>query len=158
MGAGLAGGLLVYAGSLLDGVDGEIARLRVRASPAGALLDGVLDRLADACVLGALALWALKTGTDPTAVAALAVAATTGAMLSMATKDRVTALGIPPAPERSIGFMLGGRDARLLIVTLFAVLGRPSAALALVVITSGASLVVRLYLTRRALRGKIGCP
>lgn len=156
MGAGVAGGLLVYAGSLLDGVDGEIARLRVRASPAGALLDGVLDRLADACVLGALALWALQTGTDPTAVVALAVAATAGAMLSMATKDRVTALGIPPAPERSIGFVFGGRDARLFFVTLFAVLGRPSAALALVVITSGASLVVRLYLTRRTLRGQIG--
>lgn len=156
MGAGLAGGLLVYAGSLLDGVDGEIARLRVRASPAGALLDGVLDRLADACVLGALALWALKTGTDPSAVVALAVAATAGAMLSMATKDRVTALGIPPAPERSIGFMFGGRDARLFFVTLFAALGRPSAALVVVVITSGASLVVRLYLTRRALRGRIG--
>ena len=156
MGAGLAGGLLVHTGSLLDGVDGEIARLRGRASPAGALLDGVLDRLADACVVGALALWALKTGTDPSAVVPLAVAATAGAMLSMATKDRVTALGIPPAPERSIGFMFGGRDARLFLVTLFAVLGRPSAALALVVITSGASLVARLYLTRRTLRGQIG--
>jgi choline kinase/phosphatidylglycerophosphate synthase len=156
MGAGLAGGVLVHTGSLLDGVDGEIARLRVRASPAGALLDGVLDRLADACVLGALALWAIEAGTDPSVAVALAVAATAGAMLSMATKDRVTALGIPPAPERSIGFMFGGRDARLFFVTLFAVLGRPSAALALVVITSGASLVARLYLTRRTLRGQIG--
>lgn len=52
--------------------------------------------------------------------------------------------------------MFGGRDARLFFVTLFAALGRPSAALVLVVITWGASLVVRLYLTRRALRGRIG--
>jgi 1L-myo-inositol 1-phosphate cytidylyltransferase / CDP-L-myo-inositol myo-inositolphosphotransferase len=156
IGAGIVGGLLVHAGSLLDGVDGEIARLRVRASPAGALLDGVLDRLADACVLGALALWAIEAGTDPSVVVPLAVAATTGAMLSMATKDRVTALGIPPAPERSIGFVLGGRDARLLFVTLFAVLGRPSVALVAVAITSGASLVVRLFLTRRMLRSWSG--
>jgi 1L-myo-inositol 1-phosphate cytidylyltransferase / CDP-L-myo-inositol myo-inositolphosphotransferase len=155
MGAGLAGGLLVHAGSLLDGVDGEIARLRVRASLAGALLDGVLDRLADACVVAALALWALNAGTDPSAVVPLAVAATTGAMLSMATKDRITALGIPRAPERSIGFVLGGRDARLFFVTVFAVLGRPSAALVAVAITSGASLVVRLLLTRRVLRGQM---
>jgi 1L-myo-inositol 1-phosphate cytidylyltransferase / CDP-L-myo-inositol myo-inositolphosphotransferase len=156
MGAGVAGGLLVHAGSLLDGVDGEIARLQVRASPAGALLDGVLDRLADACVIGALALWAIEAGTDPSVAVALAVAATTGAMLSMATKDRITALGLPSAPERSIGFVFGGRDARLLIVTVFAILGRPSVALASVAITSGASLAIRLYLTRRVVRGQIG--
>jgi len=154
MGAGVAGGLLVQAGSLLDGVDGEIARLQVRASPSGALLDGVLDRLADACVIGALALWAIEAGTDPSVAVALAVAATAGAMLSMATKDRIMALGLPPAPERSIGFVFGGRDARLLIVTVFAILGRPSVALACVAITSGASLAIRLYLTRRVVRGQ----
>jgi hypothetical protein len=107
-------------------------------------------------VIGALALWAIEAGTDPSVAVALAVAATTGAMLSMATKDRITALGLPPAPERSIGFVFGGRDARLLIVTVFAILGRPSVALASVAITSGASLVIRLYLTRHALRGQIG--
>ena len=77
-------------------------------------------------------------------------------MLSMATKDRITALGLPPAPERSIGFVFGGRYARLLIVTVFAILGRPALALAALVITSGASLVIRLYLTRRVIRGQIG--
>ena len=59
---------------------------------------------------------------------------------------------LPPAPERSIGFVFGGRDARLLIVTVFAILGRPSVALATVAITSGVSLAIRLYLTRRAIR------
>ena len=151
MGAGVAGGLLVHAGSLLDGVDtGVFARLQVRAGPAGASLDGVLDRLADACVIGALALWAIEAGTDPSVAVALAVAATTGAMLSMATKDRITALGLPPTRECSIGFLFGGRDARLLIVTVFAILGLPSVALATVAITSGASLAIRLYLTRLA--------
>jgi choline kinase/phosphatidylglycerophosphate synthase len=156
MGAGIVGGLLVHAGSLLDGVDGEIARLQVRASPAGALLDGVLDRLADACVMGALAIWAIEAGTDPSIAVVLAVAATTGAMLSMATKDRIAALGLPPAPERWIGFVFGGRDARLLIVTALAILGLPSVALASVAVTSGASLAIRLTLTRRVARGQLG--
>jgi hypothetical protein len=44
----------------------------------------------------------------------------------------------------------------LLIVTVFAILGLPSVALASVAITSGASLAIRLYLTRRAVRGQIG--
>jgi len=148
MGLGIAGGLLVHASSVLDGVDGEIARLKVRASPGGALLDGVLDRLADAAILAGTAVWAMSEGGDPAAVTILAVAATSGAMLSMATKDRIAALGLPPAPERWIGFLLGGRDARLLFVTVFALLGLPVAALWAVAITSAASLAARLLLAR----------
>jgi len=152
VGAGVAGGLLVLAASILDGVDGEIARLRIRASAAGALLDGVLDRLGDAVVLGGLALWALDEGGDPGIVVILTVAATAGAMLSMATKDRIAALAIPPAPERWIGFFLGGRDARLLFVTVFAVLGRPLVAIAVVAITAAASLAARLLIVLGMLR------
>jgi hypothetical protein len=51
--------------------------------------------------------------------------------------------------------VFGGRDARLLIVTVFAILGLPSVALAAVAITSGASLAIRLYLTRRVVRRQI---
>jgi phosphatidylglycerophosphate synthase len=152
VGAGVAGGLLVLAASILDGVDGEIARLRIRASAAGALLDGVLDRLGDAVLLGGLALWALDEGGDPGIVVILTVAATAGAMLSMATKDRIAALAIPPAPERWIGFFLGGRDARLLFVTVFAVLGRPLVAIAVVAITAAASLAARLLIVLGMLR------
>ena len=43
-----------------------------------------------------------------------------------------------------------------LIVAVFALLGRPSVALASVAITSGASLAIRLYLTRRVVRAQIG--
>jgi CDP-L-myo-inositol myo-inositolphosphotransferase len=152
VGAGVAGGLLVLAASILDGVDGEIARLRIRSSAAGALLDGVLDRVGDAVLLGGLALWALDEGGDPKVVVLLAVAATAGAMLSMATKDRIAALAIPPAPERWIGFFLGGRDARLMFVTVFAILGRPLAAILVVAITSAASLVARLLIVMGMLR------
>jgi hypothetical protein len=66
--------------------------------------------------------------------------------MSMASKDRVAALRIPPAPERRIGFLLGGRDARLLLVAIGALLGRPEAALAAIALTSGLSLAVRLLL------------
>lgn len=152
-GRGIAGGIVVQVSSLLDGVDGEIARLQVRTSAGGALLDGVLDRLADAAIIGALAVWAVDVGDSPTAVLILTVAATAGAMLSMATKDRIAALGIPPTPERWIGFLLGGRDARLLIVMVGALFGRPLAALAAIAITSAASLAVRLLLARSTIRG-----
>jgi hypothetical protein len=38
----------------------------------------------------------------------------------MASKDRAAALGLPPAPERALGWLLGGRDGRLLLVPSFA--------------------------------------
>jgi len=87
----------------------------------------MFDRLADAAVIAGLAVWALEDGGRPTLTVLLAVAATAGSILSMASKDRVAALRIPPAPERRIGFLLGGRDARLLLVAIRALLGRPEA-------------------------------
>ena len=144
--SGIAGAVLVHAASVLDGVDGEIARLRLRTSPRGALLDWVLDRLGDAAVIGALALWAIAEGTSPEAVTMLAVAATTGAMLSMATKDRISSLGIAPPPERLIGWLMGGRDARLLIVAACGVFQAPTVALGAITVTSALSLGARFLL------------
>jgi hypothetical protein len=74
------------------------------------------------------------------AVLALTVAATAGALLSMASKDRAAAWGLPPAPERTLGWLLGGRDGRLLLVAVGALLGAPLAALAAVTATSALSL------------------
>jgi 1L-myo-inositol 1-phosphate cytidylyltransferase / CDP-L-myo-inositol myo-inositolphosphotransferase len=147
-GQGLAGGLLVHASSVADGVDGEVARLQLRGGPRGALLDGVLDRVGDAAILVGLGLWALD-GNDAQVVLVWTVAATTGALLSMASKDRATALGLPPAPERPLGWLLGGRDGRLLLVAVGAVLGAPVAALAAITATSALSLGLRVAFLRR---------
>jgi choline kinase/phosphatidylglycerophosphate synthase len=147
-GQGLAGGLLVHASSVADGLDGELARLQLRGGPRGALLDGLLDRVGDATILAGLGLWALD-GRAPEGVLVWTVAATTGALLSMASKDRAAALGLPPAPERALGWLLGGRDGRLLLVAVGAVLGAPVAALVAVTATSALSLALRVALLRR---------
>jgi 1L-myo-inositol 1-phosphate cytidylyltransferase / CDP-L-myo-inositol myo-inositolphosphotransferase len=147
-GQGLAGGLLVHASSVADGVDGEVARLQLRGGPRGALLDGVLDRVGDAAILAGLGLWALD-GHDAGGVLVLTVAATTGALLSMASKDRAAALGLPPAPERALGWLQGGRDGRLLLVAVGALLGAPLATLVAVTATSALSLGLRVAFLRR---------
>jgi choline kinase/phosphatidylglycerophosphate synthase len=148
-GRGVAGAILVHLASIADGLDGEAARLQVRASAAGALLDGVLDRLADAAVVAGLSIWALADGgVGPTAVVVLAVVATAGSMLSMATKDRITALALPAAPERTIGYLLGGRDGRLFIIAVAALFGVPVAALLAVSMTASVSLVARVVIAR----------
>jgi phosphatidylglycerophosphate synthase len=147
-GRGLAGGLLVHASSVADGVDGEVARLQLRGGPRGALVDGLVDRVGDGAILAGLGLWALD-GHHAQGVLVLTVAATTGALLSMASKDRAAALGLPPAPERVLGWLLGGRDGRLLLVAVGGVLGAPVAALAAVTATSALSLSLRVAFLRR---------
>jgi len=147
-GLGVAGGLMAQLCSVLDGVDGEVARLQLRAGPRGTLLDGVLDRLGDAAICAALGVWATSAGATSAVVVVLVAAATSGAMLSMATKDRVAALGLEPPSERRIGWLLGGRDGRLLLVAVLSVLGMPQAALAATAGTSLVSAAIRVSFAR----------
>ena len=53
LGIAWGAGVIAVCSQVLDGVDGQFARLTERASPAGALCDSVLDRFADgAMVIG----------------------------------------------------------------------------------------------------------
>jgi len=135
-GQGLLGGILAQACSILDGVDGEVARLTVGAGPKGALLDGVLDRLGDAALAGGLGAWAVDAGTAPATAIVLTTAALTGSLLSMAIKDRIAALSLRGPSERMLGWLMGGRDGRLLVIALLAILELPALGLAIVAGTS----------------------
>ena len=42
---------------MLDGVDGETARLHFRSSPRGAVIDAVIDRIVDGSLAAGVALW-----------------------------------------------------------------------------------------------------
>ncbi len=148
LGEGVLGGALVQACSVLDGVDGEVARLTLKAGARGTLWDGFLDRLGDVAVCAGLGLWALDAGHDPTWTTMWLVAATAGAVLSMATKDRVAALGLEPPSERRIGWLLGGRDGRLFFVFVLAILGEPLWALAATATTSLVSATIRVGFAR----------
>ncbi|MGH2681401.1 MAG: NTP transferase domain-containing protein [Actinomycetota bacterium] len=142
LGWGVLGGVLVHLTSVIDGVDGEVARLQQRARPFGAFLDGIVDRLADAAIVAGLGVWAVRSSGDGPVVW-LVVAATAGSLLSMSSKDRIAALGLPAPPERGPGYALGGRDGRLLLIAVGAVFGRPVLALAAVTVTSALALVLR---------------
>ena len=55
----LYGGIVFLAGSILDLFDGALARLTGKASPFGALLDSVFDRLGEAALFVGLGLYYL---------------------------------------------------------------------------------------------------
>jgi CDP-L-myo-inositol myo-inositolphosphotransferase len=150
--AGLAvvGGILAQVTSVLDGMDGEAARLQMRATPQGALLDGVLDRVTDTAILAGLGLWALDAmPSAPASVLLATLAAMLGSMMSMASKDRITAHGLPHADERALSWLLGGRDGRMLFVAIFSIAGLPLAALAAVAATSLLTLALRVAFVYR---------
>ena len=58
----LAGGIVFLAGGGLDLFDGGLARLTGKASPFGALLDSVFDRLGEASLFVGMAVYALLAG------------------------------------------------------------------------------------------------
>jgi len=65
VGFNILGGLLAQLSSIVDGVDGEIARLKGLTSPFGAFYDAVLDRYADAAIILGMILWALRSEDRP---------------------------------------------------------------------------------------------
>ena len=58
----LAGGIVFLLGSGLDLMDGALARLTGTASPFGALLDSIFDRLGEAALFVGLAFYAIRGG------------------------------------------------------------------------------------------------
>ncbi len=137
--AAVVAGLLIQAASIVDGCDGEIARLKSQASPFGAYLDTMLDRYADAAIVVGLSYgyWVRHPHPGVWIVGFLSLA---GFMLaSYARKEYyIRYRGGPPA---GIIQQLSKRDVRLLGIMLGALLGRPYAAMVLLGLMSHISVV-----------------
>ena len=127
---GVIGGLLVQTASVIDGCDGEIARLKQLSSPRGAWMDTVLDRYADMAVTLAVtfAYAAVHAGPLPWIIGFLAAF---GFILSSyVTKEFAIRTG-EPYPNDVLN-RLKRRDLRIFIICLGAVVARPFEALAIV--------------------------
>jgi phosphatidylglycerophosphate synthase len=141
----VGGGLLTQIASIVDGVDGEIARASLRASPAGAFRDSVLDRIADAAVLAGLA---LAAGLDTATWAAFAAALFGSLQVPYVRASYEASFGrpFPPSPHR----LDVGRDVRLLVVAVCAVALQPLAGLVGVALLANLEAAHRLARAWRA--------
>lgn len=157
IGAPRLGAVLVHAGSVLDGVDGEVARLQQATSAQGALLDLALDRIGDVALAGGLALGAGGRTFDWL----LALAAANGSLTPGIVKERVGHEGESVArlqEEEAAGGALDAllpftnRDGRLFAATLLGLLRQPRLALLWIAVTSNQRLVRRLQAARAMLR------
>jgi len=140
----LLGGILVQLASVVDGCDGEIARLRLTPSAYGGWLDALLDRYADAAVLGALT-WHVMQTQQSTLWMWLGLAAITGSFVSSYSAHKADQL-----PSR-LGWRIG-RDTRSLTVMLGGIFGRPDVVLWLVAIAMNAVVFYRIFSLRRPSR------
>jgi len=138
-------GVLAQLASVLDGVDGEIARLRFEESSRGAWLDAVLDRYADAIVLGGMA-WGAAVSSGLAWPAG--VAAVSGAMAVSYSAARYEAAFLKPGPwnRRAIP---AKRDTRYLLILVGGVLNVPLAALLTIAALSHAEVLRRMIVSAR---------
>jgi phosphatidylglycerophosphate synthase len=122
------GAVVILVGEITDCVDGDLARMTGRTSRWGAFLDSVLDRWTDAALILGLGY------SDMDSLGVAAGFALTASFLVSYTRARAQSLGVD-CPDG-----IGGRDARVLVLVIAALLNLVLAGLitiiALGVITS----------------------
>ncbi len=150
MGHAATGGLMAQLASILDGVDGEVARIRYQDSAFGGVYDALLDRVGDAAVIGGMTLYAWLMGAGHSAVA-LGFAALAGSSLSMLVKEKYgTQFRRPYLQEREgrWRWLLLGRDGRLFLALVAGLTGHVEAVLGYLAVGTHVHAGVRLYRIR----------
>jgi CDP-diacylglycerol--glycerol-3-phosphate 3-phosphatidyltransferase len=103
------GALLFVVGSILDILDGALARAGGKTTPFGAFIDSTTDRISEAFMLGAIALVLVRDGSE--LGVGLTVAAIVGSFLVSYTRARAEALGL----RGDVG--IGSRAERVVVIT-----------------------------------------
>jgi CDP-L-myo-inositol myo-inositolphosphotransferase len=156
MGHATTGGLVAQFASVLDGVDGGVARVRYQDSAFGGVYDALLDRIGDAALIGGMTLYAWLMGAGQSAVA-LGFAAVAGSSLSMLVKEKYgTQFERHWADERDgrWRWALLGRDGRLFLSLLAGLTGYVEAVLAYLALGTHVHAGVRIFRIRSEAHGR----
>ncbi len=146
VGSLLAAGLVLAVASVLDMLDGALARFTGRASRFGAALDSVADRLSEAVLLLGVFIFYLR-GDDDVGATLAVVALITSYMVSYI-RARGEGLGITMKDSG-----LGTRPERLVIMIVGLVTGWVMVALGVVIAISAATSAQRMYHLWREAKG-----
>lgn len=124
LGMPIPAAIMVQVSSIIDGVDGELARLLSLSSKVGAFLDAMLDRLVDIAVITSLTYYVYESGiVDAKLLIIISMLALSGDLLVSYLHARGEAsLGMHPS---SIGVIpnFSSRDVRLFIIFLGSLIG-----------------------------------
>jgi CDP-diacylglycerol--glycerol-3-phosphate 3-phosphatidyltransferase len=143
------GAVVFVVGSILDILDGALARAGGKTTPFGAFLDSTTDRVGEGAVLGAIALVFARYG--HTVALALAIAGVAGSFLVSYTRAKAEALGL----RGDVG--VGSRAERVVVITGGLVLAPISiwllvGAIALLTATAWLTVLQRILFVRKQLR------
>ena len=142
-----AGGVLAQLASIVDGCDGEIARLKHSQSEFGGWFDAVLDRYADAVLLFGL-MWHEFAATGASLSILLGFAAIVGSFLNSYTADKYD--GLMAQRLQGASYFRLGRDVRVFIIMLGALLNLPLVTLGVVALVMNVEVVRRIVVCARA--------
>jgi len=118
----LIGAVVLIAGSLLDAVDGALARATGGSTAFGGFLDSTLDRAAEAILYVGIVAYLLGATADPLWPVLLALAALSGSFMVSYTRAKAESLGFTPGTGMAnVG--LAPREIRIVILTVGLVLG-----------------------------------
>ena len=106
----LVGAAVLTAGSLLDAVDGALARAQGGGTPFGSFLDSTLDRVSEAILYIGIAGWFLFAHEEPAWPVLLVLVALAGSFLVSYSRARAEGIGM----SASVG--LAPRTERLVLV------------------------------------------
>ena len=150
-----AAGLLAQLSSIMDGVDGELARLKWMQSAYGELFDSILDRYADFFLVGGMALWWCLNTEQLVGALVVSLLALSGQPLSMMIKEKFKNLtGRTFIPERDDGlfhYLPANRDGRLFIIMLGGVFNLIPLTLIILAFISHGQTITRLIRLRQQL-------
>jgi len=141
------GATMFTVGSILDILDGALARRSRKATPFGAFLDSTTDRVGEGFMLGAIALIFARDGNE--VALAFAIAALAGSFLVSYTRSRAEALGL----KGDVG--IGSRAERVVVIVSGLVLAPWGAlpwAIYLLTATAWITVLQRVLSVRRQLR------
>ncbi len=150
VGQAAGGGLLAWLASVLDCVDGEVARIRHQDSAFAGVYDALLDRVGEAALVGGMTLYAWYAGAGHSAVA-LGFAAVAGSSLSMLVKEKYGTQFQRPYrvdDEGRWSWLLLGRDGRLFLALVAGLTGYVEAVLAYMAVGTHLQAGVRIYRIR----------
>ncbi len=140
------GAAVFVVGSILDILDGALARVGGKSTPFGAFIDSATDRVGEGAMLAAIALVFSQHGRHWAVV--VAVAAVVGSFLVSYTRARAEALGL----QGDVG--LGSRAERVVVITaglVFAPWGGLPWAISLLAATAWLTVVQRVLHVRKQL-------
>ncbi len=140
----LIGGVLAQVSSIVDGCDGEIARLKFQTSEFGKWFDAVLDRYADAFLLFGLTYYVYFPGENPLYLL-VGFLALIGSFMNSYTADKYDGLMKEKLGPVKYYFRIG-RDVRLFIIFLGVLINQPVLILFIIAFTTNVENIRRIVM------------